>query len=102
MSEVKPDAKPTGVFVPLPVLVALGLGFAGLLATYVFVNKVEFLSHAQAESDRVTVVEQTVKHHDKAIERLDARTEAIDLNVRTLMTEQGVPAEKITVPQEKP
>jgi hypothetical protein len=104
MSEgAKPEVKePSGVFIPTAVLVALGLAFGGLVATYVFTTKVEFLGYTQEAGRRVTVVEETVKHHDKAIERLDRTTQAIDQNVRTLMTEQGVPADKIAVPQEKP
>lgn len=90
-----------GVFLSGSVILTLALAFAALVATYIFATKAELALHAMHESERTTVVEQTVKHHDEQIGELKEMVKAVDQNVRTLMTEQGVPANKIAVPKEK-
>jgi hypothetical protein len=93
--------KPDGVHIPTPALIALLLAFGGVVAAYVFVSKVEFLNHARAESNRITVVEETSKHHNEALHDLKSSVQAIDQNVRTLMIQQGVPDQMIVAPKEE-
>lgn len=84
-----------GVTIPSSVLWSLIFAAAGIAVTYIFATKLELAGVAQAASTRITVVEETVKHHDEALSEIKQRTESLDDNVRTMMIQQGIPSNKI-------
>jgi hypothetical protein len=79
---------------------------AGLVTKFVYATKAELVEHAAKEGERVTVVEQTEKHHDDSIAELkkdvkDTRADvgAVLENVNTVLREIGVSERRIAKPK---
>lgn len=97
-----PSVSRDGIKLPWAAIGTLLAISAGIIATYVFVTKPELQKHTLEESERVTVIEQTEKHHDEAISELKddvkdvkASMGAVEFNVRTMLQEVGVPDRRI-------
>lgn len=102
-----------GVYVSGAMLLAAAVAAAGVVTTYVFATKGELVdarhdieAKASTEGVRTTVLEGTVGYHDRAIGELrqDVKAvvnaiQAVDMNVRTMMVDQGFKSREIAKPK---
>lgn len=90
MAEAATASPRRGLYLPTSVVLFLVGAAASVGVAYIFATKGELAAHELEESNRVTIIEETEKHHDEAIQEMKETLRAVDDNVRSLLIHQGV------------